>query len=55
MEIMASIGHSYDPEADAFIAPKPKCAHKELFLNDVFQWNCQRCELNAKQLFDELS
>ena len=44
----AGIGHTYDPDADAFIAPKPKCGHKELFLNDLYRWNCQRCELDAK-------
>ena len=47
----AFIGCSYDPVADAFIAPKPQCGHKELFLNDVFQWNCQRCELDGKRNF----
>ena len=49
----AGIGFTYDPEADAFIAPKPKCGHKELFLNNQFKWNCQRCELDMKQLLDE--
>ena len=49
----AGIGMSYDPEADAFIAPRPECGHKELFLNDHFKWNCQRCELDAKALRDE--
>jgi hypothetical protein len=44
----AGIGFSYDPEADAFIAPKPTCGHTELFLNDLFKWNCQRCELDYK-------
>jgi hypothetical protein len=46
----AGIGFTYDPDADAFIAPRPECGHTELFLNDNFKWNCQRCELNAKQL-----
>jgi len=49
----AGIGFTYDPEADAFIAPKPECGHKELFLNDKFQWNCQACDLEAKALRDE--
>ena len=49
----AGIGFSYDADADAFIAPKPECNHKELFLNDKFQWNCQRCELDAKKLLNE--
>ena len=44
----AGIGYTYDPVADAFIAPKPDCGHKELFLNDLFRWNCQRCELDMK-------
>jgi hypothetical protein len=46
----AGIGYTYDLEADAFIAPRPECGHTELFLNDLFKWNCQRCELNAKKL-----
>lgn len=46
----AGIGYTYDPDADAFIAPRPECGHTELFLNDNFKWNCQRCELNAKEL-----
>jgi hypothetical protein len=49
----AGIGYTYDPDADAFIAPRPQCGHKELFLNDNFKWNCQRCELDAKKIFDE--
>ena len=49
----AGVGYTYDPEADAFIAPRPECGHKELFLNDLFKWNCQGCELEAKRLFDE--
>jgi hypothetical protein len=46
----AGIGFTYDADADAFIAPRPECGHTELFLNDNFKWNCQRCELNAKEL-----
>lgn len=46
----AAIGYTYDPDADAFIAPRPECGHKELFLNDRFIWNCQRCELDAPKL-----
>jgi hypothetical protein len=49
----AAIGYNYDPEADAFIAPRPECGHKELFLNDKFIWNCQRCELDIKAMQDE--
>lgn len=49
----ASAGYTYDPEADAFIAPRPECGHKELFLNDLFKWNCQGCELEAKKILDE--
>ena len=46
----AGIGFTYDDDADAFIAPRPTCGHTELFLNDLYRWNCQRCELNAKEL-----
>ena len=46
----AAIGYKYDEAADAFIGPRPECGHKELFLTDQFQWNCQRCKLDANQL-----
>jgi hypothetical protein len=46
----AGIGYTYDPDADAFIAPRPECGHKELFLNHVYLWTCQRCDLDAKEL-----
>jgi hypothetical protein len=49
----AGIGYTYDAGADAFISPRPKCGHKELFLNDQFKWNCQGCELDRKKLLDE--
>lgn len=49
----AGIGFTYDKEADAFIAPRPECGHKELFLSDQFKWNCQRCELDAKAIGNE--
>jgi len=49
----AGIGYTYDAVADAFIAPRPECGHKELFLNDKFQWNCQGCELEIKRMQDE--
>jgi hypothetical protein len=49
----AGVGYTYDQDADAFIAPRPECGHKELFLNDSFKWNCQGCELEAKKLLDE--
>jgi hypothetical protein len=49
----AGIGYTYDPDADAFIAPRPDCGHKELFMNDLFQWNCQGCDLAAKKFIDE--
>ena len=49
----AAIGYTYDPIDDAFIAPRPECGHTELFLNDKFRWNCQRCDLDGKKLLDE--
>ena len=40
----AGIGYTYDPEADAFIAPSPNC-HPELILNtDTYQWECSNAE-----------
>jgi hypothetical protein len=35
----ASIGFTYDPVDDAFIAPAP-CEHEELLLNDKKRWEC---------------
>lgn len=49
----AGVGYDYDPEADAFIAPRPECGHKELFLNDKYQWNCQGCDLERQKFLDE--
>jgi hypothetical protein len=49
----AGVGYKYDLDADAFIAPRPDCGHKELFLSDKFKWNCQGCELEFKKLFNE--
>jgi len=49
----AGIGFTYNSEVDAFIAPRPECGHKELFLNDLYRWNCQRCDLDAKALGNE--
>jgi hypothetical protein len=48
----AGIGYTYDAAADAFIAPRPLCGHKELFLNDLFKWNCQRCDLDTQELLN---
>jgi hypothetical protein len=48
----AAIGYTYDPINDAFIAPRPECGHKELFLNDLFKWNCQGCDLQFKELIN---
>lgn len=49
----AGIGYAYDLDADAFIAPRPQCDHTELFLSPQYRWQCQRCELNAKELHNE--
>jgi hypothetical protein len=49
----AGVGFIYDADGDAFIAPRPECGHKELFLNDNFKWNCQGCDLERKKLIDE--
>jgi hypothetical protein len=49
----AGIGYTYDEDLDAFIAPRPKCGHKELFLNHSMRWTCQVCEVVAEKLKDE--
>jgi hypothetical protein len=49
----AGVGMIYDAENDAFVAPRPECGHKELFLNDLFKWNCQGCELQFKKFMNE--
>jgi hypothetical protein len=41
----AGLGFTYDPEADAFIAPSPNCGHAELILNiDTYRWECSNAE-----------
>ncbi len=41
----AGIGYTYDPVADAFIAPNPGCGHPELILNtNTYRWNCDNDE-----------
>ena len=40
----AGIGYTYDPVADAFVAPSPNC-HPELILNtDTYRWECSNAE-----------
>jgi hypothetical protein len=44
----AIIGGSYDANADAFIAPDPKC-HPERILNtDTYQWECSNADHNPQ-------
>jgi hypothetical protein len=45
----ASIGYTYDPIDDAFIAPMPECAHDELLLNSQKRWECAECERLADE------
>jgi hypothetical protein len=41
----AGIGFTYDPIADAFIAPMPDCGHPELILNTTnYRWTCDNDE-----------
>jgi hypothetical protein len=41
----AGIGHIYDEDADAFIAPKPNCGHAELTLNtSTYRWECENVD-----------
>jgi hypothetical protein len=44
----AGIGFTYDPVADAFIAPSPNC-HPELVLNTTnYLWECSNAEHDLK-------
>ena len=46
----AGPGFTYDPEADAFIAPSPNC-HPELILDtDTYRWKCANDEHKPKEL-----
>ena len=46
----AGIGYTFDPEADAFIAPSPNC-HPELILDtDTYRWKCANDEHKPKVL-----
>jgi hypothetical protein len=41
----ASIGGTYDEDADAFIGINPECGHEELTLNTLtYQWDCSNEE-----------
>ena len=41
----AGIGFTYDPIADAFVAPMPECGHPELILNTTnYRWTCDNDE-----------
>ena len=45
----ASVGYTYDPIDDAFIAPIP-CKHDSLILTSNKQWDCSECDAIAKEL-----
>ncbi len=45
----ASVGWTYDPIDDAFIAPMPECGHAELLLNSEKRWECETCAAEAMQ------
>lgn len=45
----AGLGFTYDPIDDAFIAPIPSCNHDSILLNAQKQWECEQCELIAKE------
>jgi len=46
----ASVGFTYDPIDDAFIAPMPECGHDELLLNNLKRWECSHVEHQAETL-----
>ena len=45
----ASIGDTYDPIDDAFIAPMPNCGHETLELNSKKLWLCSECERLSRE------
>ena len=49
----ASIGYSYDPDADAFISPKP-CNHTKLICNDLKRWECATCDAKIAKWVDSI-
>ena len=46
----AGLGYTYDPDADAFIAPMPECGHDDLLLNDLKRWECATCDAIAERM-----
>jgi ribosomal protein S27AE len=48
----AGIGYKYDPDADAFTAPRPECGHDSLLFNDLKRWECADCEAAFKSFRD---
>jgi hypothetical protein len=48
----AGVGYTYDEDADAFIAPKFDCGHKELILSTTtYRWECT----NEEHLIEALA
>jgi hypothetical protein len=48
----AGLGFTFDADADAFIAPDPKC-HPERVLNtDCYQWTCENIDHKKERLND---
>ena len=50
----AGIGFTYDPDADAFIAPMPECGHDELILNNLKRWECAACDAEFAKRMDSI-
>ena len=50
----AGIGFTYDADADAFIAPRPKCGHDKLTLNDLKRWECATCDAEFAERMDSI-
>ena len=44
----AGIGYTYDPIADAFYAPDPKCHPERVLKPETYQWNCDNAEHNPQ-------
>jgi len=48
----AGIGFTFDPDANAFIAPDPKCHPETVLDTDFYQWNCENIDHKKGKLDD---
>lgn len=44
----AGIGYTFDADANAFIAPDPKCHPERVLDTDIYQWDCSNANHNPQ-------